>query len=180
MWAGQIDAFAPHYRFIIWDPRGHGKSESPPHWEQYGLHISAEDLHGLLNHLSIEQAYVGRLSMGGGIAARFAVAHPERVRALLIMDSNSASGLPMAAAMRAMRQKTIELAETRGMEAVADYMLETNPNLTTQADCLQRPLRSRFRQQLRPSVRQRVGLRMKNGEDLWRDIRQRLQGQLPG
>src|SRR6266568_6877014 len=27
MWAGQIDAFAPHYRFIVWDPRGHGKSE---------------------------------------------------------------------------------------------------------------------------------------------------------
>jgi pimeloyl-ACP methyl ester carboxylesterase len=134
MWAGQIDAFAPPYRFIVWDPRGHGKSESPPHWKQYGLQIAAEDLHGLLNHLGIEQAYVGGLSMGGGIAACFAVAHPERVRALLIMDSNSASGLPMAAAMRTMRHKTIELAETCGMEAVADYMLETNPNLRIQAD----------------------------------------------
>ena len=64
MWAGQIDAFAPHYRFIVWDPRGHGKSESPPHWKQYGMQIAAEDLHGLLNHLGIEQAYVGGLSMG--------------------------------------------------------------------------------------------------------------------
>lgn len=134
MWTGQIDAFAQHYRFIIWDPRGHGQSESPLHREQYGQQISAEDLYGLLNHLGIEKAYVGGLSMGGGIAARFAVAHPERVAALLIIDSASASGLPMSAAMRAMRQKTIELAETQGMEAVADYAIEANPNLRTQAE----------------------------------------------
>ena len=30
MWSGQIDAFSKHYRFIVWDPRGHGKSDSPP------------------------------------------------------------------------------------------------------------------------------------------------------
>ena len=33
-----------------------------------------------------------------------------------------------------MRQKTIELAETQSMEAVADYAIETNPNLKTQAE----------------------------------------------
>ncbi len=134
MWAGQIDAFAQHYRFIVWDPRGHGKSESPPHREQYSQQISAEDLYGLLDHLRIEKAYVGGLSMGGGIAARFALAHPERVAALLIIDSASASGLPASPLMRAMRQKTIELAETKGMNAVADYVIEANPNLRTQAE----------------------------------------------
>lgn len=133
MWAGQIEAFAKYYRFILWDPRGHGQSESPPHREQYGLQISAEDLHGLLDHLGIEQAYIGGLSMGGGIAARYAVAHPERVAALLIIDSGSASGLPTNPAMRAMREKTIVLAQTQGMEAVADYIMESNPNLRTQA-----------------------------------------------
>lgn len=133
MWAGQIDAFAPHYRFITWDPRGHGKSDSPPHWKQYGLKIAAQDLNGLLDHLGIEQAFVGGLSMGGGIAATYAVAHPERVRALLIMDSNSASGLGQKPAMRAMREKSIELAETLGMQAVADYVIEANPNLKIQA-----------------------------------------------
>lgn len=134
LWAGQIDALAQHYRFIIWDPRGHGKSESPPQREQYGQEISARDLHGLLDHLDIEKAYVGGLSMGGGIAARFALSYPERVAALLIIDSASASGLPMSAPMRAMRQKTIELAETQGMAAVADYAIEANPNLRTRAE----------------------------------------------
>jgi len=134
MWAGQIGAFAKHYRFIVWDPRGHGGSESPPNRKQYSMQISAQDLHGLLNHLGIERAYVGGLSMGGGIAVRFAVANPERVAALLIIDSASASGLPMTEASRAMRQKTIELAETGDMEAVADYAIGANPNLKTQAE----------------------------------------------
>jgi pimeloyl-ACP methyl ester carboxylesterase len=61
--------------------------------------------------------------MGGGVAAHFAVADPDRVAALLIIDSVSTSGLPMSAAMRAMWEKTIELAETQGMEAVADYVI---------------------------------------------------------
>ena len=70
MWAGQIEAFSRHYRLMLWDPRGHGPSESPPQREQYGLQISAEDLRGLLDHLRIDSASVGGQSMGGGIAAR--------------------------------------------------------------------------------------------------------------
>jgi 3-oxoadipate enol-lactonase len=134
MWAGQVAAMSQRYRFIIWDPRGHGKSDSPPRPEQYGMQISAEDLRGLLDHLEIDWAYVGGLSMGGGIATRFAIAYPERVAALMIIDSASASGVPMSAAMRIMREKTIELCETQGMEEVADYAIETNPNLKTQAE----------------------------------------------
>ena len=133
-WAGQISALSQLYRFIIWDPRGHGRSDSPPRREQYSLQISAEDLYGLLNHLGIERAYVGGLSMGGGISARFAVAHPEQVAALLIIDSGSASGRPMSLEMRAMRERSIELAETQGMEAVAEYCIQANPNLKTQVE----------------------------------------------
>ena len=134
MWADQIEAFSLQYRLILWDPRGHGQSESPPQPDQYGLQTSAEDLRGLLDYFGIERAYIGGQSMGGGIAARFAVAYPDRGAALLIIDSASASGLPMSAAMRAMREKTIELAETQGMAAVADYVITANPNLRTQAE----------------------------------------------
>jgi pimeloyl-ACP methyl ester carboxylesterase len=134
MWAGQIEAFSRQYRLILWDPRGHGQSDSPPQPEQYGLSISAEDLRGLLEHLRIDSAYIGGQSMGGGIAARFAVTYPDQVAALLIIDSASASGLPMSAATRAMREKTVELAEIQSMEAVADYVITANPNLRTQAE----------------------------------------------
>jgi pimeloyl-ACP methyl ester carboxylesterase len=54
MWAGQIEAFSRQYRLILWDPRGHGQSDSPPQLDQYGLQTSTEDLRGLLDDLGIE------------------------------------------------------------------------------------------------------------------------------
>ena len=48
----------------------------------------------LLDHLGIRRAYVGGLSMGGGISTRFALIFPQRIAALIVIDSASASGLP--------------------------------------------------------------------------------------
>lgn len=132
-WHPQIPAFSAKYRLILWDPRGHGKSDSPRERDKYSLDVSAGDLLGLMQHLKIEKAYVGGLSMGGGTSTRFALAHPERVKALLIIDSASASGKPISHEMRAMREKTIELALHQGMEAVARYSMEANPNIAGRA-----------------------------------------------
>lgn len=127
-WDDQIPTLSKRYRFIIWDPRGHGKSDSPRDQVQYGWQVSVEDLHGLLNHLEIDKAYVGGQSMGGGIAARFAVAYPQRVAALMLIDSMTASGLPFSAEMNALHQRIAELAETEGMEAATEYSIAANPN----------------------------------------------------
>ena len=128
-WEPQIPSFSQRYRFIAWDPRGHGKSDSPAHADQYTQEIFAQDLKGLLDHLGIQQAYVGGLSMGGGIATRFTILHPQRVAALLIIDSFSASGMETPPANRRMREEIIRLAETEGMQAVADYSINNNPNI---------------------------------------------------
>ena len=132
-WAAQVPVFSQRYRFITWDQRGHGRSDSPPRRDQYGLQVSVEDLRTLLDHLEIEEAFVGGTSMGGGVAARFAVAHTRRVAALIIADSATASGLPMSPSMRAMRERTIQLAETQGMAAIAEYCFRANPNVMSRA-----------------------------------------------
>ncbi|MFC1847258.1 alpha/beta fold hydrolase [Chloroflexota bacterium] len=132
-WKPQVPELSKAHRLILWDPRGHGQSESPPQQEQYGMDISAEDLHELMNHLDIPEAYVGGLSMGGGISTRFTLAYPERVVALLIIDSNSASGIPASPEGRAEREKRIQLAETQGMEAVAEYAIVSNPSIAGRA-----------------------------------------------
>jgi 3-oxoadipate enol-lactonase len=134
MWAGQREAFAKRCRLVLWDPRGHGGSDSPRERNQYGFDASVRDLLGLLDHLGIEKGYIGGHSMGAGIAAQFALAHPSRTEALILADSASASGLPMSTSMRAIRVRTIELAETQGMAAVADYAIQSNPNLKSQAE----------------------------------------------
>ena len=76
---------------------------------------------------------MGGLSMGGGIATRFTILHPQRVAALLIIDSASASGREMPQETRTMREELIRLAETKGMRAVAEYSLKNNPNISRTA-----------------------------------------------
>ena len=132
-WAGQIPTFSRKYRFIVWDPRGHGQSDSPPNLDAYGSGNSAYDLLALLDHLGISKAYVGGLSMGGGISARFALLFPHRTAALIVIDSASASGLPTPAAALRMRHRIVELALSEGMDAVADYSIRHNPNISRTA-----------------------------------------------
>ena len=132
-WEPQIPVFSQRYRFIVWDPRGHGKSDAPRDVEQYTQEIFAQDLKGLLDHLGIQRAYVGGLSMGGGIATRFTILHPQQVAALLVIDSASSSGRLTAQETRRMREEIIRLAETRGMQAVAEYSMKNNPNISRTA-----------------------------------------------
>ena len=132
-WEPQIPSFSERYRFIVWDPRGHGKSDSPANVGQYTQEIFAQDLKGLLDHLGIQRAYVGGLSMGGGIATRFTILYPQRVAALLIIDSFSASGMETPEENRRMREEIIRLAESKGMQAVADYSMKNNPNISRTA-----------------------------------------------
>ena len=132
-WEPQIPVFSQRYRLIVWDPRGHGRSDSPPKAEEYTQEIYAQDLKGLLDHLNIQEAYVGGLSMGGGIATRFTMLYPQRVAALLIIDSASASGRETPQEARRMREHIIRLAETEGMKAVAEYSMKNNPNISRTA-----------------------------------------------
>jgi pimeloyl-ACP methyl ester carboxylesterase len=73
------------YRLIVWDCRGHGETQpvGPP--DKFGFGPMAEDLAALLDHLGVERAILGGISMGAGIAARFAVRWPRRVDALVLV-----------------------------------------------------------------------------------------------
>ena len=93
MWDGQIGPFSERYRVVVYDVRGHGESEAPPvEDEGYTLETMVEDQRALLAHLGIEQAYAGGLSLGGMIAMRFALAHPDMTRALLLCDTSPGMG----------------------------------------------------------------------------------------
>lgn len=87
MWDPQIPVISKKYKFIIYDARGHGRSESPALIDQYSADIVVEDLFRLLLFLDIKKAVVGGLSMGGYISLRFYLHHPEMVKALILMDT---------------------------------------------------------------------------------------------
>src|SRR2546426_6737723 len=82
-------AFADRFHAIALDQRGHGESDwvSPP---AYATENFAADLLGVFDALGWRQVALVGHSMGGHNAMSFSAWHPDRVRALVIVDSRPA------------------------------------------------------------------------------------------
>lgn len=86
MFDAQISRFSKSFRCIAWDERGFGGS-SVSDWFNYW--DSANDLIGLLDHLNIEEAVLVGMSKGGFISLRAGIAYPDRVKAIILIASDS-------------------------------------------------------------------------------------------
>jgi pimeloyl-ACP methyl ester carboxylesterase len=80
-WASQVPAVAERNTFITFDNRGSGRSSRQP---AGSIDEMANDAVRLLDHLEIEKAVIFGASMGGTIAQRIVLDHPERVSALVL------------------------------------------------------------------------------------------------
>jgi len=87
MWKGQVEALSKHHRLILWDMRGHGQSDYPENPSAYSEALTVGDIAALLDEVGAKKAIVGGLSLGGYMSLAFYRAHPERVSALLIIDT---------------------------------------------------------------------------------------------
>src|SRR5437660_10743680 len=89
-------------RAIALDNRGHGASTKLYDPAAYHSAIMAEDVRALLDHLGLPRADVMGYSMGARIAAFLALAHPARVRSLILGGLGirlvDGVGLPLAIA----------------------------------------------------------------------------------
>ena len=130
LWDVNTPALAARHRVVLWEPRGHARSDSPDDPARYSFARWALDLKCVLDHLKIKTAHVGGLSLGAGIATRFTLRFPARVRSLLITNSSSAAGLPLSPDNLVMRARSIEVTLKDGMDAMAEFAMATNPNVT--------------------------------------------------
>jgi pimeloyl-ACP methyl ester carboxylesterase len=87
MWQGQIAPLSKKHKLILWDMRGHGESDSPDDISHYGEPQTVADMAALLDAVGAKQAIIGGLSLGGYMSLAFHLKHPERTRALLIIDT---------------------------------------------------------------------------------------------
>ena len=89
MFAPQVAAFGRHWRCICWDERGHGATATPGQCAPFSYYDSANDLVALLDYLGVERAVLVGMSQGGYLSLRVALTHPERVRALVLIDTQA-------------------------------------------------------------------------------------------
>jgi pimeloyl-ACP methyl ester carboxylesterase len=86
-WGLQVAALAPHYRVIMLDSRGHGRStrtEAP-----LGYDLMASDVLALMDYLHVRQAALVGWSDGAIIGLDIAIHHPERLSRLFAFAANS-------------------------------------------------------------------------------------------
>jgi pimeloyl-ACP methyl ester carboxylesterase len=87
MWRGQVGPLSAKHKLVIWDMRCHGKSDYPHDQAAYSEAATVGDMAALLDEVGAQTAIVGGLSLGGYMSLAFSRVHPERVSALLIIDT---------------------------------------------------------------------------------------------
>lgn len=111
-WPPRTGALAARYRLLMPDLRGHGASDKPP--GPYSITRWSEDLLALLDALAVDSAVVLGSSLGGAVAQRFALDHPDRVVALVLVATSSEVGQKARDAYEARARS----AETDGLAAL--------------------------------------------------------------
>ena len=84
MWAPNLGALGVDRRILTWDLPGHGASVSS---RELTHERCIADMLGLLDALGASRAVVGGMSLGGYLSLLFCARHPERVAALLLVDT---------------------------------------------------------------------------------------------
>ncbi|RXZ79691.1 alpha/beta fold hydrolase [Paenibacillaceae bacterium] len=82
LWEEHVQAYERHFRCILVDNRGAGRSAKPE--GPYTTAMMAEDTLGMMDALGIESAHVSGISMGSAIAQEMALAAPQRIRSLTL------------------------------------------------------------------------------------------------
>ena len=119
-WEPQVNYFSRRYQVITYCHRGYPPSEVPDDPEAYSQDIQVEDLRRLLQHLGIEQAHIGGLSMGGTLTIGFAIAHPEMCRSLVVASAGAGSDPVDRERLVASWQAFSESMVSESMEKFAD------------------------------------------------------------
>lgn len=131
MWRPQLDPVPDGWRYIAPDLAGFGgSSRLLPTATMDGF---ADDVVGLLDHLEIERAAIGGLSMGGYVTFALYRRAPERFTAVVLANTRAQADTPEG---RQGRLKMRQLVNENGVSAVADQML---PKLLGETSRRKRP-----------------------------------------
>jgi 3-oxoadipate enol-lactonase len=85
MWDPQVAALSDEFTCITWDERGFGTTEFQP--EPFTMWDAADDAVSILDFLGIEKATLVGMSQGGYLTMRAAIRHPDRVKAVVLVDT---------------------------------------------------------------------------------------------
>lgn len=173
-WDGVAELLAEDYQVIALDLIGHGQSDRPVDPHAYSLASQAAALDALLNHCGFSQVVLVGYSMGGRLAATYAVDYPARIERLIL--ESAGLGPQDEAEREAMRDRDKALVErlhTNTLEDFFDYW-ESLPLFETQRS-LPAEVRERIRNERLQNDTESLALTVQeSGQHAMSDLLNRL------
>ncbi|MFP6640340.1 MAG: alpha/beta hydrolase [Myxococcota bacterium] len=123
-WREHMAPLAEFGRTLAPDQRGHGGSSNPGDPAGYSLGQLSADLAATLTELEANPCDLLGHSMGGMVALRYVLAHPERTSSLILMDT-AAGPLDVPDVARKMMEGVQELVRSAGMKGVMEVIRTT-------------------------------------------------------
>ena len=139
-WANQVRYLMPHYRVIVMDSRGHGRSTRDA--QPFGYDLMASDVVDLLDHLHIRKVALVGWSDGAIIGLDIAMHHPDRLSKLFAFAANydtagvtdASKSLVVARYLKVAGEKYAQISPTskgyRQFQTQIEKMWATQPNWT--------------------------------------------------
>jgi pimeloyl-ACP methyl ester carboxylesterase len=125
-WSGVVGALAEARRVVVVEHRGHGDSTNTGDAASYTFDQLVADFAVVADELALDRFDLLGHSMGGIVAQRYALAHPDRLRSLVLMDTGARPNVEGPG--REFMLAGIELARSQGLgavfEAIAPYLGE--------------------------------------------------------
>lgn len=116
-WQGWVEELKPHFRIIRFDLPAFGLTGPHPQHD-YKISTYVKFVHDLLQKKGIEKCHIAGNSLGGNIAWRFALAYPEKVDKMILLD---ASGIPLK------KRKKIGIMQLARMPVINQLMRYATP-----------------------------------------------------
>jgi len=127
--ADHVPALARDHTVVVFDHRGHGASDKPDDRDAYSLERLVADTLQVADACSLSTFRLLGHSMGGMVSRKVALQAPERVEALVMMDTSAG---PIPGFDPSLMEMAADVALTRGKEALRE-LLDLAPYLETPA-----------------------------------------------
>ncbi len=150
-----VEILAETHTVVTFDHRGHGASDKPHEHEGYTFERLRIDVLAVADVAGLDRFRLLGHSMGGMVARGIAIRHPDRVEALVLMDTSHG---PIPGFDPALMDLAAEIALTQGKDVLKQVLDEASP--------LDNPAYQRL-------VEERPGYE-EFGERKWADLSERM------